>query len=71
VFLIIGFVRRGELSGRNDPLDPHAPSREQFRKKLDVGATGEVIEQIDHELYPRSKQAVDSACLPRASRAIS
>src|SRR5438132_3888902 len=67
MFLIIGFVRRRELSGRNDALDPHALSREQFRKKLGVCPTGKIIEQIDHELCPRSKQAVGSTHLPPTS----
>jgi hypothetical protein len=64
MFLIIGFVRWGELSGRNDPLDSYALSREQIGKKLRVRTTGKVIEQIDHALHPRSKPAVDSTDLP-------
>jgi hypothetical protein len=47
MFLMTGFVRRGGLTGRNDPLDPHALSREQIREKLRVGTMGKVIEEID------------------------
>jgi hypothetical protein len=50
MFLIIGLVHRGGLTGRNDPLDPHALSREQIREKLRVCTTGKVIEEIDQPL---------------------
>ena len=48
VFLSVGFVRRRGLTGRDDPLDPHAPSREQLREELLVRLTGKVVEEIDH-----------------------
>jgi hypothetical protein len=58
MWLIVGFVRRGGLTGGHDPLDPHALAREQIREKLRVGMTGKVVEEIDHGLYPRSNEAV-------------
>jgi hypothetical protein len=48
VFLIVGFVRWRGLAGRDDPLDPHPPSREQLREELLVRLTGKVVEEIDH-----------------------
>jgi hypothetical protein len=50
MFVIIGLVHRGGRTGRNDPLDPHALSREQIREKLRVCTTGKVIEEIDQPL---------------------
>ena len=55
MLLMIGFVRRGGLTGGHDPLDPHALSREQIREKLRVGMTGKAIEEIDHKLYPADR----------------
>ena len=48
VFLIVGFVRRRGLAGRDDPLDSHALSPEQLREELLVRLTGKVVEEIDH-----------------------
>jgi hypothetical protein len=48
VFLIVRFVHWRGLTGRDDPLDPHAPSREQLREELLVRLTGKVVEEIDH-----------------------
>jgi hypothetical protein len=63
MFLIIGLVRRGRLTGRNDPLDPHALSREQVRKKLRVGTTGKVIKEIH-----QASSSVEIGGLARSKR---
>src|SRR6478735_4499080 len=50
--LIIWFVRRRGLAGRNDPLYPHALSQQQLGDDLLGCPSGKVIEQIDHEWPP-------------------
>ena len=48
IFLIVGFVRWRGLAGRDDPLDSHAPSREQLREELLVCLTWKFVKDIGH-----------------------
>ena len=48
MLLVVGFVRRRALAGRDNPLDPDAFSREQLRDELLVCLKGKVVEEIDH-----------------------
>ena len=48
--LTIGFIRRRALTGRHDPLDPHARQRQHLAEDLPVRARRKIIEEIDHAL---------------------
>jgi hypothetical protein len=50
--LIIRFICRRGLTGRDDPLDPHTLSQKQFGDDLLGCLSGKVIEKIDHGRPP-------------------
>src|SRR3954468_13282482 len=62
--LIIWFVRRRGLTGRDDPLDPHTLVQKQLGDDLPGCPSGKVIEQIDHGralLHPLQPHQVTAA----------
>lgn len=52
--LTIRSIRRGQLTGRDNALDPHALSQKHFRENLAVCMSRQVIEKIHHAPRLRS-----------------